>query len=63
MDDLVQAVVDEVLRRQGQRPALHERFVPAAVKMACTDCVCSGGHCAAVGGFAALRMRRPLYGE
>jgi len=22
MDDLVQAVVDEVLRRQGQRPAL-----------------------------------------
>ena len=29
----------------------------------CTDCVCSGGHCAAVGGFAALRMRRPLYGE
>ena len=24
---------------------------------------CSGGHCAAVGGFAALRMRRPLYGE
>ena len=28
-----------------------------------TDCVCSGAHCAAVGGFAALRMRRPLYGE
>ena len=27
-----------------------------------TDCVCSGGHCAAVGGFAALRMRRALYG-
>ena len=28
-----------------------------------TECVCSGAHCAAVGGFAALRMRRPLYGE
>ena len=28
-----------------------------------TDCVCSGAHCAAVCGFAALRMRRPLYGE
>ena len=28
-----------------------------------TNCVCSGAHCAAVGGFAALRMRRPLYGE
>ena len=27
-----------------------------------TNCVCSGAHCAAVGGFAALRMRRPLYG-
>ena len=39
------------------------RFVPAAVKMARADCVCSGAHCAAVGGFAALRMRRPLYGE
>ena len=41
----------------------HSRFVPAAVKTLCTDCVCSGAHCAAVGGFAALRMRRPLYGE
>ena len=30
--------------------------------MARTDCVCSGVPCAAVGGFAALRMRRPLYG-
>ena len=38
------------------------RFVLAAVKTVCTNCVCSGGHCAAVGGFAALRMRRPLYG-
>ena len=28
-----------------------------------TDCVCSGAHCAAVGGFAALRMRPPRYGE
>jgi len=34
------------------------RFVPAAVKMARADCVCSGAHCAAVGGFAALRKRR-----
>ena len=41
----------------------HSQFVPAAVKTLCTDCVCSGAHCAAVGGFAALRMRRPLYGE
>ena len=41
----------------------HLQFVQAAVKMVCTDCVCSGAHCAAVGGFAALRMRRPLYGE
>ena len=39
------------------------RFVPAAVKMARADCVCSGAHCAAVGGFAALRMRRALYGR
>ena len=38
------------------------RFVPAAVKMARADCVCSGAHCAAVGGFAALRMRRALTG-
>ena len=36
----------------------HCRFGKAIVKMVCTDCVCSGGHCAAVGGFAALRMRR-----
>ena len=41
----------------------HCRPVPAAVKMVRTDCVCSGVPCAAVGGFAALRMRRPLYGE
>ena len=32
MDDLVQAVVDEVLRRQGQRPALHRRKKQAVVK-------------------------------
>ena len=44
-------------------PALHERSVQAAVKTVKTNCVCSGAHCAAVGGFAALRMRRPLYGE
>ena len=40
------------------RPALHERFVPGIVKKGKTNCVCSGAHCAAVGGFAALRMRR-----
>ena len=39
------------------------QLVQAVVKMVCTDCVRSGAHCAAVGGFAALRMRRPLYGE
>ena len=41
----------------------HSQFVPAAVKTLCTDCVCSGAHCAAVGGFAALRMRRALAGS
>ena len=40
----------------------HCRFGKTIVKMVCTDCVCSGGHCAAVGGSAALRMRRALYG-
>lgn len=30
MDDLVQAVVDEVLRRQGQRPALLVGRAPQA---------------------------------
>ena len=32
-------------------------------KMVCTNCVCSGAHCAAVGGSAALRMRRALAGS
>ena len=41
----------------------HFQFVQAIVKMICTDCVCSGAHCAAVGGSAALRMRRALYGR
>ena len=41
----------------------HFQFVQGADKNVKTDCVCSGAHCAAVGGFAALRMRRPLYGE
>ena len=41
----------------------HSQPVQGADKNVKTDCVCSGGHCAAVGGFAALRMRRPLYGE
>ena len=36
----------------------HFQFVQGADKNVKTDCVCSGGHCAAVGGFAALRMRR-----
>ena len=39
-------------------PALYCRFAQAIDKTARTDCVCSGAHCAAVGGFAALRMRR-----
>ena len=39
-------------------PALHQRTVQATDKNVPTDCVCSGAHCAAVGGFAALRMRR-----
>ena len=41
----------------------HCRFAQVVDKSVLTDCVCSGAHCAAVGGFAALRMRRPLYGE
>ena len=41
----------------------HLQLAQAAVKMVRSNCVCSGAHCAAVGGFAALRMRRPLYGE
>ena len=41
----------------------HFQFVRGTDKNVPTNCVCSGAHCAAVGGFAALRMRRPLYGE
>ena len=41
----------------------HFQFVQGVDKNAPTDCVCSGAHCAAVGGFAALRMRRALYGR
>ena len=41
----------------------HSQPVQGADKNVKTDCVCSGGHCAAVGGFAALRMRRALYGR
>ena len=41
----------------------HFQFVQGADKNVKTDCVCSGAHCAAVGGFAALRMRRALYGR
>ena len=44
-------------------PAQCCRFVQAADKTVCANCVCSGAHCAAVGGFAALRMRRALYGR
>ena len=36
----------------------HLQFAQGVDKNAQTDCVCSGAHCAAVGGFAALRMRR-----
>ena len=36
----------------------HFQFVQGVDKNAPTDCVCSGAPCAAVGGFAALRMRR-----
>ena len=38
-------------------------FAQAVDKKARANCVRSGGHCAAVGGFAALRMRRALYGR
>ena len=45
-------------------PALYCRFAQATVKTAmASDGTCSGAHCAAVGGFAALRMRRALYGQ
>ena len=40
----------------------HFQFVQGVDKNAPTDCVCSGGHCAAVGGFAALRMGVPFTG-
>ena len=36
----------------------HFQFVQGVDKNTPTDCVCSGVPCAAVGGFAALRMRR-----
>ena len=36
----------------------HFQFVQGTDKNVPTNCVCSGAHCAAVGGFAALRMRR-----
>ena len=64
-------------RQNGNRPRLviarrpqadvaisgrHFQFVQGTDKNVPTNCVCSGAHCAAVGGFAALRMRRPLYG-
>ena len=45
------------------RPAQRLQLTLSIDKVVHTDCVCSGAHCAAVGGFAALRMRRPLYGE
>lgn len=37
MDDLVQAVVDEVLRRQGQRPALLVGRAPQQARLALRD--------------------------
>ena len=60
-------------RQNGNRPRLviarmakpdvaisgrHFQFVQGTDKNVPTNCVCSGAHCAAVGGFAALRMRR-----
>ena len=44
-------------------PAVRCRPEQAGDKTVRTDCVCSGAHCAAVGGFAALRMRRALAGS
>ena len=42
----------------------HSQPVQAAVKMEKgRNMGCSGAHCAAVGGFAAFRMRRALYGR
>ena len=59
--------VSHALPHRGQYPqseyGRHLQFVQAVGKNAQANCVCSGAHCAAVGGFAALRMRRPLYGE
>ena len=52
---LVQGIVKMATALVG---AGHEQFVPGIVKKGKTNCVCSGAHCAAVGGFAALRMRR-----
>ena len=40
----------------------HFQFVQGVDKNAPTDCVCSGAPCAAVGGFAALRMGVPFTG-
>ena len=54
--------VSHALPHRGQYPqseyGRHLQFVQAAGKNAQANCVCSGAHCAAVGGFAALRMRR-----
>ena len=57
-----------VRRNVATAPAIvgERRAPPGAIlavctgyrKMVCTNCVCSGAHCAAVGGSAALRMRR-----
>ena len=44
-------------------PAVRCRPEQAGDKTVRTDCVCSGAHCAAVGGFAALWMRRALAGS
>ena len=75
LPDIARSVQDCMVRRGLSRddclglgigvpgPATHLQPVQAIVKMVCTDCVCSGAHSAAVGGFAALRMRRALYGR
>ena len=60
--------VPDLSLRGGRKPdaaisGRHLQLAQAAVKMVRIDCVCSGAHCAAVGGFAALRMRRALAGS
>ena len=59
----VELRVEKGKRRAQGRRRCHCEFVWAIAETVCTNCVCSGAHCAAVSGFAALRMRRALYGR